>query len=64
MRAKCSTTIELNEKILILERMKILKEHIAEKYKQGRSKRINLIAQEITENFFNGGKIWELERRL
>ena len=35
MREEYSTTIELHEKILILERIKILKEHITEKYKQG-----------------------------
>ena len=57
---------ELHEKILILERIKTLKEHITEKYKEVRSKRINRIgiAQEIRENVDNGGKIWEVKRRL
>ena len=64
MREEYSTTIELQEKILILERIKILKEHITEKYKEGRSKRINRIAQQIRENVNNGGKIWEVKRRL
>ena len=64
LREEYSTTKELQEKILILERIKILKEHITEKYKEGRSKRINRIAQEIKENVNNGGKIWELKRRL
>ena len=41
-----------------------MKEHITEKYKEGRSKRINRIAQEIRENVDNGGKIWEVKRRL
>ena len=41
-----------------------MKEHITEKYKEGRSKRINCIAQEIRENVDNGGKIWEVKRRL
>ena len=59
-----STTVELHEKILILERIKTLKEHITEKYKEGRSKRINRTAQEIRENVDNGGKIWEVKRRL
>ena len=39
-----------------------MKEHITEKYKEGRSKRINRIEQEI-ENLDNGGKIWEVKRR-
>ena len=64
LREEFSTTEELHEKILILERIKTLKEHITEKYKEGRSKRINCIAQEIRENVDNGGKIWEVKRRL
>ena len=64
LREEYSTTVELHEKILILERIKTLKEHITEKYKEVRSKRINRIAQEIRENVDNGGKIWEVMRRL
>ena len=64
LREEYSTTVQLHEKILILERKKTLKEHITEKYKEGRSKRINRIAEEIRENVDNGGKIWEVERRL
>ena len=64
LREEYSTTEELHEKILILERIKTLKEHITEKYKEVRSKRINRIAQEIRENVDNGGKIWEVKRRL
>ena len=56
MREEYSTTVELHEKIL-LERIKTLKEHITEKYKEGRSKRINRIAQEIRQNVDSGGKI-------
>ena len=64
LREEYSTTEELHEKILILERIKTLKEHITEKYKEGRSKRINRIAQEIRENIDNAGKIWKVKRRL
>ena len=64
LREEFSTTEELHEKILILERIKTLKEHITEKYKEGRSKRINHIAQEIRQNIDNGGKIWKVKRRL
>ena len=59
LREEFSTKEELHEKILILERIKTLKEHIIEKYKEVRSKRINRIAQEIRGNVENGGKIWE-----
>ena len=64
MREEYSTTVELHEKILILERIKALKEHITEKYKEGRNKWINRIAQEIRENVANGGKIWEVKRKI
>ena len=43
--------------------MKTLKEHITQKYKEGRSKWINCVAQEISQNISNGGKIWEVKRR-
>ena len=64
LREEFSRTEELHEKILILERIKTLEEHITEKYKEVRSKRINHIAQEIRENVDNGDKIWEVKRRL
>ena len=64
MREKYSTTTELHKKTLISERIKILKEHITEKYKEGKSKRICRIAQETREDVGNGGKIWELKRKL
>ena len=41
-----------------------MKEHITEKHKEGRSKRIIRIAQQIRENVNKGGKIWEVKRRL
>ena len=37
---------------------------MTEKYKEGRSKRINHIAQEIRETVDNGGKIWKIKRKL
>ena len=64
MRQEYSTTVELQEKIIILERIKTLKEHITDKYKEGGSKRINRIVQERRGNVDNGGKICELKRTL
>ena len=55
LREEFSTTEKLHEKILILERIKTLKKHITEKYKEVRSKRINRIVQELRENVDNGG---------
>ena len=64
MREEYSTRVELHEKILVLEIMKTLKEHLTEKYKEGRSKKINHIAQEVRESVDNGGNIWEVKRRF
>ena len=64
LREDYSTTVEPHEKILILEKIETLKEDITEKYKEGRSKRLNRIVQDIRENIDNGGKIWEVKRRL
>ena len=58
-----STTVEFHEEILILKRIKTWK-NISQKKSKGRSKRINRITQEIRENVDNGGKIWEVKRRL
>ena len=41
-----------------------MKEHITEKYKEGKSKKINLIEQEIRKNVDTGGKIWQVKRKL
>ena len=49
LRKEYSITGELHEKILIVDRIKILNKHITETYKEGRSKRINHIAQEIRD---------------
>ena len=64
LREEYPTTIELHKKMLVLGRIKILKEHITEKNNEGRSKRINRIAQEIRENVDSRGKILELKRKL
>ena len=47
LRQEYSTTTELHEKIIILDRINILKENITEKYKEGRSIRINHIAVKL-----------------
>ena len=57
----CHKTVQ---NIYILERIKTLKEHIIEKHKEVRCKRKNRAAQEIRETVDNGGKIWEVKRRL
>ena len=50
LRKEYSTTVELHEKMLILERIKIWKEHITEKYKDGRSKKIHHITRKLRKD--------------
>ena len=50
LRKEYSTTVELHEKMLILERIKIWKEHITEKYKDGRSKKIHHIKRKLRKD--------------
>ena len=48
----------------MLQKIRILKEHIIEKSKEAGSKRINCIVQKIKENVDNESKIWKLKRKL
>ena len=44
--------------------MKILKEHIIDKLKESRAAKISKVAELIKNNVDNGGKIWEVKRKL
>ena len=44
--------------------MKILKEHIIDKLKESRATKISKVAELIKNNVDNGGKIWEVKRKL
>ena len=52
------------DKSILLERIKILKEHIIDKLRDGRAKKIEKIAESIKNNIDNGGKIWEVKRKF
>ena len=41
-----------------------MKEHITDKMKENRSKRIIKVAQQIKSNVDNGGKIQEIKRKV
>ena len=46
---------------VITEGIKVIKEHITEKIKKNRSRRIIIkVAQQVKSNVDNGGKIWEI----
>ena len=64
MRAQYQNTENIYEKTVIIERIKLIKEHITDKMKENRSRRIIKVAQQIKSNIDNGGKIWEIKRKF
>ena len=64
LRTQYRNTEKLYEKTVIIERIKFIKEHIADKMKENRSRRIIKVAQQIKSNVGNGGKIWEINRKV
>ena len=64
MRKRLKTTKNKLEKHILLQRVKILKEHIIDKLKESRAAKIWKVAELIKNNVDNGGKIWEVKRKL
>ena len=64
LRAQYQNTENIYEKTVIIERIKLIKEHITDKMKENRSRRIIKVAQQIKSNIDNGGKIWEIKRKF
>ena len=64
LRAQYQNTENIYEKTVIIERIKLIKEHITDKMKENRSRRIIKVAQQIKSNVDNGGKIWEVKRKV
>ena len=56
-------TIYYNKK-QIIERIKMIKEHIIDKQNKSRGNKIHKIADNIKRNVNNGSKIWEVKRRV
>ena len=52
------------EKHIVLQRVKILKECIIDKVKESTAAKISKVAELIKNNVDNGGKIWEVKRKL
>ena len=57
LRAQYQNTENIYEKTVIIERIKLIKEHMTDKMKENRSKGIIKVAQQIKLNVDNGGKI-------
>ena len=47
-----------------MERIKLIKEHITDKMKENRSRRIVKVAQQIKSNVENGGKLREIKQKV
>ena len=60
---KLKATKNKLEKHILLQRVKILKEHIIDKLKESRTGKISKFA-ESKNNADNAGKMWELKRKL
>ena len=52
------------DKKQIIERIKMIKEHIIDKQKESRRNKILTIADSIKRNVNNGSKIWEIKMRV
>ena len=48
----------------IIERIKMIREHIIDKLKKSRGNKVRKIADSIKRNVDNGSKIWEVKRRV
>ena len=64
LRMELKTTKNKLEKHILLQRAKILKEHMIEKLKESRATKILKVAESIKNNVDNGGIIWEVKRKL
>ena len=47
LRAQCQNTENMYEKTVTIQRIKFIKEHLADKMKENRSRRIIKVAQQI-----------------
>ena len=61
MRTQYQNTENVYKNIVIIERIKLIKEHITDKMKENRSKRIIKVAQQTKSNVGNGVKILEIK---
>ena len=64
LRAQYQNTENMYEKTVTIQTIKFIKEHLADKMKESRSRRIIKVAQQIKSNVDNGGKIWEVKRKV
>ena len=54
----------LVKKIILKDRLKLLKEHITDQIKEGKGNQIKGIGESMSINIDNGKKIWEVKRKV
>ena len=64
LRAQYQNRENIHEKTVIIERIKLIKQHMTDKMKGNRSRRIIKAAQQIKSNVDNEGKIWKVKRKV
>ena len=64
MRTQYQNRENIHEKTVIIERIKLIKQHMTDKIKGNRSRRIIKAAQQIKSNVDNEGKIWDVKRKV
>ena len=61
LRAQYQNIENIYETTVIIEKIKLIKEHITDKTKEKRSRRIIKVAQQIKSNVDYRGKIWKVK---
>ena len=64
MRTQYQNTENVYKNTVIIERIKLIKEHITDKMKENRSRRIIKVAQQIKSNVDNGRKYGKLNKKF
>ena len=64
LRITIRNTTDAREKRILKDSLKLLKERITDKIKEGRDNRIKRIGESISNNSDNGRKIWEVKQRV
>ena len=64
LRAQYQNTENIYEKEVKIEIIKLIKEHITDKMKENRSRRIIKVEQQIKSNMDKREKIWQIKRKV
>ena len=63
LRKELNQSTAIKERQHLEDRIRIIKEHIVDRNKEIRGKKVKKIAEQIRSNINNGAKIWEVNSR-